>query len=150
MTSINEIIYFYHPSSQLCKDIGKKLKESSIPITPFKVSSKNIANTLKDNNIIGVPSLMVIFGDKKVEIFNGLKGCNQIIDYIVTTNSSNIESPEEPEIISEEEEFLSDEPIELIEESAPATDKVDINAVLKKELHDRERVEKNYSRKKKA
>lgn len=161
MTSIKEVIYFYNPKSGACKQYSPTIINSGIPITKFNVKNKGVVKDLNNIGIIGVPGLLIVFGNGKCEVFNGVKECNQFIDYIRDINTP-IPTPngsiDEPDIEQESEELLGSDAGSEIEELEPApkaptineqTGKVNIASIMKESEHDRERIENMTNRRKK-
>lgn len=164
MTSIKEVIYFYNPKSVACKQYNPTIVNSGIPITKFNVKKSSVIKDLNSIGIIGVPGILVVFGNGKNEVFNGIKECNQFVDYIRDINTP-IPQPSgeilENEEHSESEELLSNDDNSDVEELEPSevgkpgpavnpdTGKVNIASVMKESEHDRERIENMTNRRKK-
>lgn len=169
--SIKEIIFFFHPSSQYCKEVFDILKQHDVPHTPFPIKSLKVAQKIKKGkyfNIESVPSLVITFNDGNIQKYEG-PHCKKWLTILVEQNTQsndeddfvphpddgNLSGKSQDGQLSDGEELYSED-AEILDEQVKTptkslkqdNGKIDIQAVTQQMEHERNEIEKQLNTKK--
>lgn len=162
---IEQLIFFTNESSRRCSQVHNYIQQNEIPVTYFRVGSKQVANTLKNGKhfkVSGVPSLVAIFEDGNFKVYEGDE-CNQFLQFIVNevySNNNVDESQTEQEsmfsmsdsdelsqeLYSEDAELIDEYETQQQKDLVQDTGKVNLQLIVQQAEREREELEKSLGK----